>query len=418
MKNINFRILFLILLFGNLFILTGQCLPNGITFTSQTQIDDFPSNYPGCTEIVGDVFIAGNLSNLDGLSQIRNIGGFLKINNTTLENLDGLENLQTIESLLIEYNNNLQNIQALANITSVSRILLIVNESLLSLSGLEGITNIPLELNIHQNQALESLMGLQNLVNIGNNCTIYLNSQLHNLNGLESLSQIGGSFGISENSSLITLQGLDNLSEIGINFTLSRNPQMITLSNLANLTSIGGNLLIQNQTNLPSLDGLENLISIGGTLNISVNNSLSNIEDIKNIDATTITQLQIFQNENLPECAVQSVCEFLNLDPANAVIDTNAIGCNSVQEVEASCELSIQENPLSRVKIYPNPTNGSFTISNVKVGTIKILDSQGRIVRDYNMGDSFYSAKDLSEGIYFVQIQSGNQTTVRQLIKN
>ncbi|WP_339697579.1 T9SS type A sorting domain-containing protein [uncultured Marixanthomonas sp.] len=418
MKNINFRILFLILLFGNLSFITGQCLPNGITFTSQSQIDDFPSNYPSCTEIIGDVLIAGNLSNLNGLSQITNIGGFLKINNTTLENLDGLENLQTIESLLIEYNNNLQHIQALANITSVSRILLIVNESLLSLSGLEGITNIPLELNIHQNQALESLMGLQNVVNIVNNCTISLNPQLHNLNGLESLSQVGGSFRIFENNSLSTLQGLDNLSEIGINFTLSRNPQMITLSNLANLTSIGDNLVIQGQTNLTSVDGLENLISIGGFLNISVNNSLSNIEGIKNIDATTVTQLQIFQNENLPECAVLSVCDFLNLDPANAVIDTNAIGCNSVQQVVAHCELSIQENPLSEVKIYPNPTNDSFNISNLKEGTIKVMDSQGRIVSNYDVDNSFYSIKDLSKGIYFVQIRSGNQTTVRQLIKN
>ncbi len=29
------------------------CLPEGITFTTQAQIDNFQINYPGCTEIEG-----------------------------------------------------------------------------------------------------------------------------------------------------------------------------------------------------------------------------------------------------------------------------------------------------------------------------------------------------------------------------
>jgi hypothetical protein len=35
------------------------CLPEGITFTTQEQIDNFQANYPGCTEIEGDVNING-----------------------------------------------------------------------------------------------------------------------------------------------------------------------------------------------------------------------------------------------------------------------------------------------------------------------------------------------------------------------
>jgi len=36
------------------------CLPEGIMFYSQEQIDNFQTNYPGCTEIEGDVIIEGN----------------------------------------------------------------------------------------------------------------------------------------------------------------------------------------------------------------------------------------------------------------------------------------------------------------------------------------------------------------------
>ena len=36
---------------------TQSCLPGGITFTTQAQIDSFPINYPGCSEIEGFVEI-------------------------------------------------------------------------------------------------------------------------------------------------------------------------------------------------------------------------------------------------------------------------------------------------------------------------------------------------------------------------
>ncbi len=59
-------------------VFSQPCLPEGITFTTQEQIDNFQTNYPGCTEIEGDVIIGGNnISNLDGLSLVNAVGGFL-----------------------------------------------------------------------------------------------------------------------------------------------------------------------------------------------------------------------------------------------------------------------------------------------------------------------------------------------------
>jgi hypothetical protein len=50
-------------------MLTAQsCLPDGISFTHQTDIDSFHQDYPGCTNIEGNVYIAGNsIYNLQGL---------------------------------------------------------------------------------------------------------------------------------------------------------------------------------------------------------------------------------------------------------------------------------------------------------------------------------------------------------------
>jgi hypothetical protein len=57
MKKIT---LFIVLaLFIQVTVSSQPCLPEGIEFTTQAQIDNFQTNYPNCTEIEGDVEING-----------------------------------------------------------------------------------------------------------------------------------------------------------------------------------------------------------------------------------------------------------------------------------------------------------------------------------------------------------------------
>ena len=58
-------------------VMAQPCLPEGITFTTQAQIDSFQINYPNCTEIEGDVIISGYITNLYGLSVLTSIEGNL-----------------------------------------------------------------------------------------------------------------------------------------------------------------------------------------------------------------------------------------------------------------------------------------------------------------------------------------------------
>ena len=98
-----------------LFLMNGaigqDCIPEGITFTTQAQIDNFQTNYPNCNQIWGDVYIYGgnNITNLNGLSVLNSIGGSLNMEyNYSLTSLTGLNNLISIGgSLTIIYNNNL-----------------------------------------------------------------------------------------------------------------------------------------------------------------------------------------------------------------------------------------------------------------------------------------------------------------------
>jgi hypothetical protein len=90
-------------------VYSQPCLPDGITFTTQTQIDSFATNNPNCSEIEGDVLIGdwngSDITNLNGLSVLTSIEGSLSIGswdgmggpyNPLLTSLAGLDNLESI----------------------------------------------------------------------------------------------------------------------------------------------------------------------------------------------------------------------------------------------------------------------------------------------------------------------------------
>jgi len=185
------------------------CLPEGITFSSQAQIDSFQSDYPNCTEIEGDVEINGNdIINLNGLNVITSIGGNLQIQgNIALISLTGLDNVNSIGDYLSIYN----------------------NDALISLTGLDNVNSIGGELYVYNNDALISLTGLGNVASIGGNLIFFWNLALTSLTGLDNLTSISGDLSICNNDALTSLTGLDNLDAGSIsNLTITGNSSLTT----------------------------------------------------------------------------------------------------------------------------------------------------------------------------------------------
>jgi hypothetical protein len=203
----------------------GQsCLPERITFTTQTQIDSFQINYPNCTLLEGNVTISGDdITNLNGISVLTSIGGNLTIGSYYFANSD-----------------------------------------LVTLSGLEGLISVGGSLHVRGNDVLTSLNGLNNMISIGGGLVIDgnngLNDQLSDLTGLNSLGSIGGGLYIGE-------------------YLSGGNHSLTSLNGLESLTSIGGALYIIGNHSLTNIAGLQNINagSING-LSIARNMSLSNCE--------------------------------------------------------------------------------------------------------------------------------------------
>lgn len=357
MKNQTLLLLLVLLFQTNLF--SQSCLPEGITFNSQTEIDSFQINYPNCTEIEGNVDIFGdNLHNLYGLDILTSIAGYLWINNC---------------------------------------------------------------------DSLVNLMGLHNLITIGGGLHLAGINGIEYLTGLEKLGTINGMFEIVFLDSIINLSGLDSLSYVGGDVHIHSNPLLSNLSGIENLSSTGGGITIYTNNNLFSLSGLQNLTSIGGHISIYGNSTLENLNGINNIQASSIESINISENENLSECDVQSICDYLATPTGSINIENNSTGCNSVGEVEAACAIiSIEEFSSDELfDIVPNPANTWVTLlyslpSSCSTAEISIKDISGKlIVRipiEDNHGQKTIDISNLEKGVYLYTLKTNRLSKSGKLI--
>jgi hypothetical protein len=421
-----------ILLFGLFLSFTGSsqsCLPQGITFSSQSEINNFQINYPNCTQIEGLVQIIGSdITNLNGLNVLTSVGGGLFIKSChNLSSLTGLHNITSIGMLLYLYDNeSLTSLTGLDNLTSVMDIQICWCSSLTSLTGLGSLSSFTGNFYITNNPALTSLTGLNSLTHIGGSLTIWSCGHLTSLAGLESLTIIGSSGGnldLYTNDSLIDLTGLNNVTSIGV-LLINSNPAITSLTGLNNVTFIGGATISSNNS-LTSLMGLNNVTSSMINLIISSNNSLTNLEGLDSLEPNSIVSLDITNNPLLSTCAVQSICDYLANGNGTTHIYGNATGCNSIEEVKDACGITSVENlttPESFFTGYPNPAYTIITIETQVISaksqfTVLNVNGQQLITRQITEPKTQLDISNLPSGVYFMRLTSGKSVEVAKFVK-
>lgn len=383
-----------------------SCLQDGITFATQNQIDNFQLNYPNCSHIEGSVIIAGDdINNLLGLNILDSIGGSLTIGGYYFSNP------------------HLTRITGLESITFIGGDLKVVETATLNnLTGFTSVQEIGGSLVINSNHSLKNIASLNNLTLVGEDVRIQSNYAMNYLEGLNGLLHIEGTLEFYRNTNLINLSGIENITHIGGNLSLNHNHVLENLDALKNLVSINGGLGIAYNHGLTNLIGLENLTSIGGPLHIKFNNGLTSLEGISNIASWSIDPLYIFDNPLLTTCEVQSVCEFLVNPHGNCIIEDNASGCNSIEEVEYAClTIGLQEtNTKPEFSIYPNPNSKLLFISSkdgVHPKEVIIFDQLGNkaILSEYTQAG--IDVSKLPPGFYIVEIITNNYSIKGKLIK-
>ena len=78
-------------------------------------------------------------------------------------------------------------------------------------------------------------------------------------------------------------------------------------------------------------------------------------------------------------------------------------------------------NESNTLMIYPNPTNGDFTITGLEVvGTVSSLsltDMNGKVVKVLDIKATKFSMGAIKPGVYFLNIISGNKQELLKIVK-
>lgn len=419
----------IILAFSSQVILLSQdCLPEGIVFTTQEQIDNFQTNYPSCTEIGGSLEIKGDdITNLNGINVITLINGDLIIGyNDLLTSLTGLANLTSVKGQIeIRTNSVLTSLTGIDNINpdSVTGLYIFLNP-MLSVCSFEFVCNLieaaspnfyyvnifgnagscfdiftlsescgnlvyftsqaeidsfqinypgisTVDKNILINGIdITNLDSLNVITTINGNMRIGGNDSLTNLVGLNSLKSVNNGIWIESNKSLINFSGLDSLSNIGGDFRVANNESLTSIEGLESLLTVNGELMIYNNESLLNLTGLSNLTYIGENLIIAHNSTVEDLFGLESLEAVG-GFLSIGENDNLTSLfgldSLNTIGENLYIVNNNAL--TSLSGLESLHTING------------RLSIYNNSALTSLSgIDNIEASTISDLDISGNVL--------------------------------------
>jgi len=296
----------------------GQC-PDSLVFNSQAEIDNFAINFPDCTTIFADLLISGSdindLTPLQVINSISVTNSLIIDDNPILESLDGLENIISLRTtdnsfILLEISNNplLTSTSALSN--------MIADQEFIDGGG--GAV-VGIDLIIQNNPNLLSFDGLENIETTLFTLEINDNDSITDLTGFLGITTIDDLF-VANNTSLSSLTGLDNL-ELASGIILINNDALLSLNFFNEV--IACSLTITDNEILQNLDGLA-----------------ENTGDFCGGGFLTITN-----NPNLSNCSIPFICNTIP-GAEGIVIENNAIGCNSEEEVVANCP-SCPDGPIT-----------------------------------------------------------------------
>lgn len=382
-----------------------------------------------------------SLLNLHGLDSITSIGFISIWNNSALPSLEGLNQLRVVERNAVFENGNFEDLTGLGLDSVYGYIRLTDNYHLTNLNGLQSLKYVGGQLIISENPELIALTHLDSL-NYVNSVSILSNPKLEDLHGFEVIHTIHDGFFIQDNSSLINLNGLNMLDSVKGIFSVKENPVLTDLSAMYQIDYVGDLNFTSNAT-LQHLPVFENLQYIPGSVNFSRNPALQSIYGLRNlrtlnrsvliyenpqltslngldsVDEKSVLNVYLIGNPILSTCENTFICKFIEYHGWLTVMN-NAIGCNSMAEIEAQCgTLANSELEEIGISIYPNPTSGSiFLIAEQIINSITLLDASGIALLNIDNPSNEIDLSPYPAGIYFMQIQMDAGVIMKKLIKN
>ena len=369
----------------------AQVHTGNLELNTQADVDAF--NF---TEVTGVLFIGhplfGNITNLDGLSELTEVGASIILQNTDITNVNGLSNVTSIgassatsNAISISNNDLLTNLDGLSNLTQVKRINIRNNAVLTSIAGLSGITGIIVDIIIEGNALLTNLDGLSTITTLQGNLTLKDNPFLANVDGLSGLLAVGETFEINNCPALTSLNGMTSMVNPGqirflstgltdldafsnVNFDLDglaliSNHDLTNIDGLAKIQEIHGGVFIELNSDLLNLDGLAKLTKVEGRFWITRNHKITDLDGLSKLEEVEI-DVKITSNSQLVD-----FCGLTKLFTTGSIgdeVDITDNGANTVS-IAAPPDITLNNDPglCSRdiTAVVPTPATVSGCLS-------------------------------------------------------
>lgn len=410
------------------------------------------------------------LASLGGLSNLHSVAVELKIeNNDALTSLAGLDNLTWLGGhLSIEGNALLATLDGIGPIPSLGSYLNIsFNPVLTDISALSSLTEVgPNYVNgflaINNNNLLPAVNGLNQITATGSYFFLGSNPAMTTVNGLNGLTTVNGDFEIAGNPLLTHLNGFAGLTTVTGDFNVDNNPLLTNLEEFVNMTTVTGSLTIATNPSLSdcAAQGICDYLSGPGTAVITNNmNGCNSVAQVETECALLPVELTVFEARPEKEDVVLKWQTASEKNNAFFEVEHKAQGSPAFQAVgrvpgngtsaaahgyefrhsrppkginyyrlrqvdfdgksEYSDIATVLLQDANGPDIFPNPTTGPLLVKgDFRERMVRVIDPAGRKVLEKDMKES--SVIDLAgqpNGVYFIEIQTDNQKTVKRILK-
>ncbi|MBK9335774.1 MAG: hypothetical protein IPM98_03965 [Lewinellaceae bacterium] len=344
-----------LLILGYVQFANAQCPMGHISLTTQAQIDNFTTDYPGCMHVLNNLVIgpSADIANLNGLSGVNQIdGALLVLDNSALTDVSGLNGLMSIGTEI-----NIQSNPVLGSI---------------DLSGVSA-PNVNRFI-ISNNAMLTSALLPTNVITISDRLQYYNNPLLATISEMNSLTSVGDVLSIS-NVLANTLPAFNSLTEIGTNVPsvtsglyLDTNPNITAIPVFPVLNSIGGLISIQINQNLTGFD--LSAVSTHDMRMMIVNNNPVLVSALLPTDVTAISdRLQYYNNPLLA-----TISEMNSLTSVGDVLSISNVLANTLPAFNSLTEIGTN---------VPSVTSGLYLDTNPNITAIPafpVLNSIGGLI--------------------------------------
>jgi hypothetical protein len=133
-------------------------------------------------------------------------------------------------------------------------------------------------------------------------------------------------------------------------------------------------------------------------------------------DTTEISVTDLFFEQNIPVDLMDKTYKVKAVYPECESEFAQTVDGNDHIRVT---NLSVEDNMILNVKLYPNPTSGQLSIEAVDMTLVSVYDLVGQCVMQMPAKDSqaTLDMSQLQNGIYFVKVTTANGSVVQRVVK-